>query len=458
MKKKVENLLSIAIALSLVTCSQPKSSDDVSNLLPILLLRGGTASSTTSTGTTSTGSGSGSSSGSTSTTTSSGSTTLSISSFSPSFGVAGTSVTISGSNFSATTSGNSVKFNGTTAVVNSATTSSLTVTAPNGVTSGTISVTVNGVTATSTASFSVSPWTSISFTASDDVYRISCPNSNTCFALTQASSSANTKFLRTLDGGSNWTIYDTGYSIFGSLAVLAGGMSCPDINTCYLVGSKASSKILKITSASGLPSIAQVGNNGFYYAISCPTSTFCIATGTNSTQRTTDGTNWSSISASYTMVTVHCVDTNTCYGGQVNAKTIYKTSDASAGTPSWATQSISTGTSVYSLQCVDSNTCMAVGLSVLAKTTDGTNWNSLTIPFVSGTSTTLNGVYCFDANTCTIVGSNTTVWRTSDGGSNWANQSFGATNTNNAVSCTTSSSNTCYVATTSGYVFKRTSN
>ncbi|WP_242935411.1 hypothetical protein [Leptospira kobayashii] len=97
-------------------------------------------------------------------------------------------------------------------------------------------------------------------------------------------------------------------------------------------------------------------------------------------------------------------------------------------------------------------------MSVLAKTTDGTNWTSLTVPFVTNTSTSLNGAYCFDANTCTIVGNNTTVWRTADAGANWVNQSFGATNNNLSLSCTTSISNACYVSSTSGFIFKRASN
>lgn len=387
---------------------------------------------------------------------------VSISSFSPTFGLAGTSVTISGSNFSSTASSNTVKFNGLTATVSSSSSFSLTVTVPSGVTSGTISVTVNGVTATSTSSFTVSPWTNLvnNSPTSSDMYRVSCPNSNTCFALSQANSSSNTVFHRTTDGGTTWSSYDTGYSFLGSSSNLAGGLSCPDTSTCYMAGSKASSnKILKVTNASAVtPTIAQIGNTGFYYAISCPSTTFCIATGTNTVQRTTDGTNWTSISTSYSMVTIQCIDTNTCYGGLVNGKSIYKSSDASVTTPSWATQTISSGISILSLYCVDANNCMAVGNSVLAKTTDGTNWTSLTNPSTTGTSTAYTGVYCFDANTCTISGSNTTVWRTADGGSNWDNQSFGASNGNYGLSCATSPSNTCFISGSSGIFFKRSSN
>jgi IPT/TIG domain len=85
-----------------------------------------------------------------------------ISSFTPIFGPVGTSVTITGTNFSGTVSGANfttsvVKFNTTNATsftVNSAT--QITATVPTGATTGKISVTTPGGTATSAANFTVS--------------------------------------------------------------------------------------------------------------------------------------------------------------------------------------------------------------------------------------------------------------------------------------------------------------
>ena len=79
----------------------------------------------------------------------------SITSFTPSSGVVGTTVIITGTNFSATTSGNTVTFNGVSATVTVATTTQLTVTVPTGATTGKIAVTINSVTATSTSDFTV---------------------------------------------------------------------------------------------------------------------------------------------------------------------------------------------------------------------------------------------------------------------------------------------------------------
>ncbi|WP_299530174.1 IPT/TIG domain-containing protein [Ulvibacterium sp.] len=77
-----------------------------------------------------------------------------ISGISPSSGVVGTEVTISGTNFSSTGSQNEVEFNGITAAVKSASATQLVVDVPADATTGQVSVTVNGRTAVG-ASFTV---------------------------------------------------------------------------------------------------------------------------------------------------------------------------------------------------------------------------------------------------------------------------------------------------------------
>ena len=83
------------------------------------------------------------------------STTLAVLQFTPSTGPVGSTVTIYGTGFSATPASNTVKFNGTTATVLTASTTSLTATVPSGATTGSISVTVGANTATSSTSFTV---------------------------------------------------------------------------------------------------------------------------------------------------------------------------------------------------------------------------------------------------------------------------------------------------------------
>ena len=90
--------------------------------------------------------------------------TPSITSFTPASGNSGDTVIITGTNFSSTASSNTVKFNGVSATVTQASSTSLTVTVPTGATSGTISVTNGGLTGTSASSFTVGVAVITSFT------------------------------------------------------------------------------------------------------------------------------------------------------------------------------------------------------------------------------------------------------------------------------------------------------
>ncbi|MBA3734958.1 MAG: IPT/TIG domain-containing protein [Actinobacteria bacterium] len=80
---------------------------------------------------------------------------VSVASFGPKIGTAGTVVTIYGTGFSATAGQDTVKFNGTTAAVTSASATQLVATVPSGATTGTISVTAPGGSATSSGSFTI---------------------------------------------------------------------------------------------------------------------------------------------------------------------------------------------------------------------------------------------------------------------------------------------------------------
>ncbi len=88
--------------------------------------------------------------------TTSSSATPTITSFTPTSGATGTSVVITGTNFSTTLANNTVTINGIVAVVTAATATQLTVTVPSGATTtGKITVTVNSQIATSTGDFTV---------------------------------------------------------------------------------------------------------------------------------------------------------------------------------------------------------------------------------------------------------------------------------------------------------------
>lgn len=79
--------------------------------------------------------------------------TQGVDNFTPAYGVPGTTVVISGTNFSTTAS--EVRFNGTLATITSATPTALTVTVPSAATTGKVSVKVNGITVQSPYDFTV---------------------------------------------------------------------------------------------------------------------------------------------------------------------------------------------------------------------------------------------------------------------------------------------------------------
>jgi len=81
---------------------------------------------------------------------------LSVISFTPQSGVVGATVTINGTAFSSTPSQNTVKFNGTTASVTSASAARLAVTVPVGATTGPISVTTGAGSVSTSTNFTVS--------------------------------------------------------------------------------------------------------------------------------------------------------------------------------------------------------------------------------------------------------------------------------------------------------------
>jgi ribosomal protein L18E len=80
---------------------------------------------------------------------------LAITGFSPESGREGEEVTITGTNFHPTAANNTVKFNGTTATVSTATETEMKVTVPTGATTGKVTIDANGESVTSTNDFTV---------------------------------------------------------------------------------------------------------------------------------------------------------------------------------------------------------------------------------------------------------------------------------------------------------------
>src|SRR6478609_589086 len=109
-----------------------------------------------------------------------------ITSFSPVSGIVGTSVTISGTDFSDNIANNEVKFNGTTAAITSASSTQLVVTVPQDATTGTISVAVGTAVTTSTDNFTILSPTITSFSPNIGATGIVVVITGTNFSATSA--------------------------------------------------------------------------------------------------------------------------------------------------------------------------------------------------------------------------------------------------------------------------------
>ncbi len=111
-----------------------------------------------------------------------------VTSFTPTSGTPGTSVTITGTNFSTTASSNIVKFNNVTAVVTGTpTATSLVAIVPSVATTGTVSVEVSGLSGTSSGSFTVNPLPTItSFTPTSGAIGTTVTITGTNFSTTVA--------------------------------------------------------------------------------------------------------------------------------------------------------------------------------------------------------------------------------------------------------------------------------
>jgi len=132
-----------------------------------------------------------------------GSPVPNIASLNPTSGPAGTSVTITGSNFGASQGTSTVKFNGTTATSTSWTAASIVVAVPAGATSGSVIVTVGGV-ASNGVSFNVLPIPSISnLNPTSGPVGASVTITGTNFSASQGTSAV--AFNATLASPTSWT-------------------------------------------------------------------------------------------------------------------------------------------------------------------------------------------------------------------------------------------------------------
>jgi len=407
---------------------------------------------------TGTGSGSGTGTG-----TGTGTTTPTITSFSPTSGIVGTTVTISGTNFSSTTANNSVQFNGTTATVTSASSNSLTVTVPSAATTGAITVTVLGqTTVTSATGFTISSPTALTLGATFLSGTLTSTNSKQYYTFSATSGKFYSVYWDDSFQGSGTYTVDIvvrvlkadGVSIYKTTTDSGYYLNSPasspfqatETGTVYVevVGYSSGSTGtygVRVAESASIAILTQTTTNNLF-SIACPGSsiTTCIAVGSTGTiVKTTDGgTNWATLTSGTVnnLSSISCPTSAICYVTGTSG-VILKSTDT--GT-TWTALTSGVATNLVGISCPDATTCYAVGSSgVIRKTIDGSTWTAVT----SNTTNALNSIHCSSTNNCVAVGSSGTITKTADG----ATFSLQTSNTTSSFNGVFAADLTNYIAT-----------
>ena len=310
------------------------------------------------------------------------------------------------------------------------------------------------------------------------VYGIACASASECFAAGRMDTANGGVIAATTDSGSTWTTQSLPSGV-GPLS----GISCPTSSECIAVGMylDSSNGLIIATTDSGSTWTTQSLPSGVgpLSGISCPTSLECVVAGsrpasfnpgtlTGLVLSTDDsGSSWSVASLPSTvgpLDAVSCPSTTECLAtGSLDdgagAAMLVSTDSGSV----WSLQTIPSGLSgLNSISCPTASDCFAVGnklasnfshvIGVVIATTDaGTSWYEQSVP-VSVPDLVLKGIYCVTSSDCIAAGYSFTstsppaeMIGTSDGGSSWSLEEVPAgTEHVDAVVC--SSSSECFAA------------
>jgi photosystem II stability/assembly factor-like uncharacterized protein len=187
---------------------------------------------------------------------------------------------------------------------------------------------------------------------------------------------------------------------------------------------------------------------GSFAAVSCPSTSFCMAVGASAgagglaADSTTEGSTWSDnpLPANTPELTnVSCATSSNCVA--IGSGAIVTTSNGGA---SWTLSTPPTAnTTLLGISCASASTCVASGVSpnsngpyngeMLYSANGGMTWNSDNLP---AATMAVGGVTCPTATECIAVGASILV--SSDGGQTWTTSSVaGGTGALTSVSCAT---------------------
>jgi RHS repeat-associated protein len=177
-------------------------------------------------------------------------------------------------------------------------------------------------------------------------------------------------------------------------------------------------------------------------AVTCTSSTFCVAVGASGYATTYNGTSWAAptdIDSTRTMGAVSCTSSTFCVAvGTAGYAAIY--------TGTWAAATdIDSTRALDAVTCTSSTFCVAVGASGYATTYNGTTWATAT---KIDSTRTMDAVSCTSATFCVAVDS--AGYATIYNGISWSTPSD-ADSTRSISDVTCPSTTLCFAVDTSGY-------
>ena len=276
---------------------------------------------------------------------------------------------------------------------------------------------------------------------------LSCSGPRTCTAVgTSLSLHGPLEAATTIDGGVTWTTSEISSDPDGWAARLSCGPGGP----CAVAGPAVSENTVSVRRAGGSTWTAHglPAGPSVLSAVSCATTTACVAVGAGVALRSQDGgADWSTATTppptgdSLTVVT--CASATTCLAGGWRptsgagvASTILRSTDDGA---TWhASTGVPADPRITAIACPTATTCVAAtsGAHLLRSTDGGASWSS-----DGSTSPSVTGISCGSTSDCIAVTWNGAVYVTHDAGTTWTKSPAYVQTGFGSVSCT--SATTC---------------
>ena len=190
--------------------------------------------------------------------------------------------------------------------------------------------------------------------------------------------------------------------------------------------------------------------------ISCPSSTFCVAVGTNGYAQTYNGSSWGtpqfidpSLNLSGSpLISISCPSTSFC--AAVDLAGYALTFNGSTWTP--RSQIDTTGNSVSAVGCASASFCVAGDVGGNGFVYNGTSWSGAITVNNTSNHQDIGDIACPSTSFCVAVGESGSVETSTNGGATWTNppQIIGS---NNLTSVSCPSTTFCVAVDTAGNAY-----